>query len=78
MNCEVLDEARSVEVAIIISYPKREWDNFFFFKKRPQNIENSSHLYFKRTDFQLVLISSRLVQLPYLDSIAQWLIYQDG
>ena len=77
MNCEVLDEARSVEVAIIISYPKREWDNFFFFK-RPQNIENSSHLHFKRTDFQLVLISSRLVQLPYLDSIAQWLIYQDG
>ena len=30
MNCEVLDEARSVEVAIIISYPKREWDKFFF------------------------------------------------
>lgn len=35
-------------------------------------------LFLKRTDFQLVLIWSRLVQLPYLESIVQWLIYQDG
>ena len=28
---------------------KREWNNFFFYKKRPQNLDESPRLYFVRT-----------------------------
>jgi len=47
---------------------KREWNNCFI-KNAPQKSEFFPTLFIKTNDFQLVLILSRRVQLPYLESM---------
>ena len=74
----VANKARSAELAIIISYPTSECGIIVLLKTPTKYREFFPTSFVKTTDFQLVFIFSRRVQLPYLESMVLWLIYYDG
>ena len=66
-------------LAIIISYPTSASGIIVLLKTPTKYQEFFPALFVKTTDFQLIfLIFSRRAQLPYLESIVQWLLYHDG
>ena len=71
MRWYIAKEAHSTELAIIITYPTRASGIIVLLKSAHKIIiENSSQLYLqKQPIFFLILILSRRIQLPYLESV---------
>ena len=63
-------DSRRVTLSIIISYPTSA-SGIIVILKTPQIREFFPTLFVKTTNFQLVVILSRRVQLPYLESMVQ-------